>query len=56
VIVFALKGGRDRFGWEELRTCALRLEARYGLPFVRYVAGLRRMNPHTEDDLLVAVE
>jgi spermidine synthase len=56
VIVFALKGGRGRFGWEELRTCALRLEARYDLPFARYVAGLRRMNPHTEDHLLVAVE
>jgi spermidine synthase len=56
VIVFALKGGRDAFGWNELRARAIRLEERYGVPFTRYVAGLRRMNPHTADRLLVAVD
>ena len=56
VIVFALKGGPDQIGWDELRERAARLERRYGLPFTRYVAGLRRMNPHTADHLLLAVE
>lgn len=56
VIVFALKGGPDAFSWEELRARAARLEARYDLPFARYVAGLRRMNAHTAERLLLAVD
>ena len=56
VIVFAMKGGADSYGWVELRARAARLEARYGLPFTRYVAGLRRMNAHTAERLLLAVD
>lgn len=56
VIVFALKGGRDAFTWDELRVRGERLEERYQLPFLRYVSSLRRMNPHTGERLLVAEE
>ena len=56
VIVFALKGGPDAIGWDALRARAQRLEERHGMPFTRYVAGLRRMNPHTAGELLLAVE
>ena len=56
VIVFALKGGAGSIRWDDLRARAVRLEARYGLPFTRYVAGLRRMNAHTPERLLLAVD
>ncbi|MBI3370976.1 MAG: spermidine synthase [Betaproteobacteria bacterium] len=56
VIAFALKGGPDEFSWDDLRERAARLQERYGLPFNRYVASLRRMNPHTASHLLVAVQ
>jgi spermidine synthase len=44
VIALALKGGEGAVAWRELRARAARLEARYGLPFPRYVERLRRMN------------
>lgn len=56
VIVFALKGGQREFQWEALKKSAFRLEARLGLPFVRYVAGLKKMNRWTRQALLVAPE
>ncbi len=56
VIVFALKGARRSIGWEELRRTASRLEERLGLPFVRYVAGLRKMNRWTRQALHLAPE
>lgn len=56
VIVFALKGGPRAIEWEELKRCAFKLEARLGLPFVRYVAGLRKMNRWTRSQLLIAPE
>ena len=56
VIAFALKGGPDEFSWDDLRARAARLQERYALPFTRYVASLRRMNPHTASHLLVSVE
>ncbi len=56
IIVFALKGAPAAFKWEELKRCAFKLEARLGLPFVRYVAGLKKMNRWTRQALLVAPE
>ena len=53
LIVFALKGGPRRISWRTLRERAERLEARFALPFGRYVAALGRMNPHTRDDLII---
>ena len=56
VIVFALKGASRAIAWDELRRCAARLEARLGLPFDRYVSGLRKMNRWTRKELLIAPE
>lgn len=56
VIAFALKGAPPRIAWEALRRRAARLEARYGLPFARYVNQLRRMNPCTAEALGVVPE
>lgn len=56
VIVFALKGAPRVLAWEELKRCADRLEAKLGLPYPRYVSGLRRMNRWTRADLIVAPE
>ena len=56
MIVFALKGGPRAIEWEELKRCAFKLEAKLGLPFVRYVAGLRKMNRWTRKELLISPE
>ncbi len=56
VIVFALKGAPARMAWRDLRERADRLEARYGLPFPRYVNALRRMNACDADALIVIPE
>lgn len=56
VIVFALKGAPRAIAWEELKRCAARLEARLGLPFVRYVSGLRKMNQWTRTELIISPE
>ena len=53
VIAFALKGAPPRIAWQALRTRAERMQARYGLPFARYVNQLRRMNPCDAQDLIV---
>jgi len=53
VIAFALKGAPPRFAWRVLRDRAQALEARFDLPFLRYVNALRRMNPCTGDDLII---
>ena len=54
ILVFAFKGVPPSVRWEELKDRAARLEARYGLPFDRYVNRLRAMNPCTAEELLVA--
>lgn len=56
VIVFALKGAPPAMTWEDLKRAALRLEDRLGLPFSRYVPGLRKMNRWTRRELLLAPE
>ena len=56
VIVFGLKGLPRAIAWDELRRCAARLEGRLGLPFDRYVSGLRKMNRWTRKELLIGPE
>jgi spermidine synthase len=46
VIVFALKGLPDRWRWELLRRRATQFEQCLQLPLARFVADLRRFNPH----------
>jgi spermidine synthase len=54
IIVFALKGMPPSIEWDELRRCAAKLEDKLGLPFDRYVSGLRKMNRWTRKALLLA--
>jgi spermidine synthase len=56
VIAFALKGAPERFEWKILREQARSLEARYELPFPRFVSALGRMNRRTPEALLVGSE
>ena len=37
--------------WDDLRSAARALQARYGLEFLQFVGGLRELNPHTEGRL-----
>ena len=53
LIAFALKGAPQRVAWQALRARAATLEARYGLPFRRYVGALRRMNRRAGGDLII---
>jgi spermidine synthase len=39
--------------WDELRTAAAALQARYGLEFGDFVGAMRRLNPHTSRRLLI---
>jgi spermidine synthase len=54
LIAIALKGHPERAAWRALRARAEGLEARYALPFRRYVAALGRMNPSAGGDLIMA--
>ena len=53
VLAFAFKGVEDKVQWSTLRARAEKLEARYGLPFGRYVSKLRHMNQCTPEELIV---
>jgi spermidine synthase len=53
IIVLAFKHRPLSLRWDELRERAKLLEARYGLEFVRFVDGLKRLNPHTDKRLLI---
>ena len=53
VLAFAFKGVEDKIPWHTLRTRAEKLEARYGLPFARYVSKLRHMNRCTPAELII---
>ena len=49
ILAFAFRGAPGSVSWTTLRSRAEKLEARYGLPFTRYVSKLRAMNhctPH----------
>jgi len=56
LLVFALKGAPPRVAWRTLQERAKRLEARYGLPFPKYVSRLRGMNAGARDELVLAAQ
>jgi len=45
VLAFSRSPGRPR--WDDLRARARRLEGLYGLEFIKFVEGLRELNPHS---------
>ena len=51
ILAFALRGAPGSVAWTTLRSRAEKLEARYGLPFTRYVSKLRAMNRCTPQAL-----
>jgi len=53
IIVLAFKRRPLLLRWDELREQAKLLEARYNLEFMRFVEGLKRLNPHTDKRLLI---
>jgi spermidine synthase len=53
IVVFAFKGAEKEIEWGALRARAQKLEARYGLPFTRYVPRLRAMNRVSGGSLLL---
>lgn len=53
VAVLAFKRPPLATSWDELRTTALALQARYGIEFPDMVGNLRRLNPHTARRLLI---
>ena len=53
IIVFGFERSLNMPKWEELRSRASHLEAQYGLEFVRFVEGLRKLNLHNDKRLLV---
>jgi spermidine synthase len=54
ILAFALKGLPKAIEWSALRRRAEELEARFGLPFRRYVSRLRTMNRWTASELIIA--
>jgi spermidine synthase len=54
ILAFAFRGAPGSIAWRTLRARAEKLEARYGLPFTRYVPRLRSMNRATAQELLIA--
>jgi len=54
ILVFAFRGVPPSVAWSTLRSRAEKLEARYGLPFTRYVSRLRAMNRSSAQELLIA--
>jgi spermidine synthase len=53
IVAFAFRGAPESVAWATLRARAEKLEARYGLPFTRYVSRLRSMNRCTPQALLI---
>jgi len=53
ILAFAFRGAPPSIAWSTLRSRAEKLEARYGLPFTRYVSRLRSMNRATSEELLI---
>ncbi len=54
IIAFAFKGLPARVPWDELRRRAARLEARFQLPFSKYLRRLRSMNRANGHELFIA--
>lgn len=53
VIVFGFRGPIGKLPWHVLQARAGVLETRYGLEFSRFVEGLRKMNRHDENSLII---
>lgn len=53
IIVFGLMRSPNMPKWDDLREIGRRLEAQYGLEFVRFVEGFRKMNLHNDKRLLL---
>ena len=53
ILAFAFNGAPASIPWSTLRGRAEELEARYGLPFTRYVSKLRAMNRCTAQALTI---
>ena len=53
IIVFGFRGAAGPYSWEKLRLHAGVLQARYELPFTRFVDALERMNRHDETSLFI---
>jgi spermidine synthase len=53
ILVFAFRGAPRSVAWRTLRSRAEKLEARYGLPFTRYLPRLRSMNHATAQELFI---
>jgi spermidine synthase len=53
IIVFGLVRSPNMPKWDELRAIGRQLESQYGLEFVRFVEGFRKMNLHNDKRLLV---
>ncbi len=53
IIVFAFERSPNMPKWDDLRSAGRRLEAQYGMEFVRFAEGLRKLNLHTEKRLLI---
>ena len=53
VIVFAFERSPNMPKWDDLRARAGRMEAQYGLEFVRFAEGFRKLNLHNDKRLLV---
>ena len=53
ILAFAFRGAPPSIAWSTLRSRAEKLEARYGLPFTRYVSRLRAMNRANGQELLI---
>ena len=51
VIAFGFRDAPGPLRWEGLQSRATELEARYGMEFLQFVAGLRAMNRHDEERL-----
>ncbi len=53
VVAFGFERSPGMPKWEDLRARARELESRYGLEFLRFVEGFRKLNLHNERRLLV---
>jgi spermidine synthase len=53
IVVLGFRGAAGPFSWDALSARAAALQARYELPFTRFVEALRRMNRHDESFLFI---
>ncbi len=54
IIVFGFKTYVGNFDWQDLKASAKSLSATYGLEFLNFVEGLKKLNRHTEKKLLLS--